>query len=209
MRGFLVFLVSVAIMAGGAAAFWYDFPTMGWTLEFGGLVGVVWVVADSMWQRHNDELYQREKLVIARTKFTLAISAADGETRKFLGKEWPELGLEFDEQHVVYLLADGVNTGILLAYFQRFLQDSNTVEFADVRKYNDDTFLQERFNVSREFVRKQWHLVVDFLKSPGMDYLVLDSMRGSHTYQWKSKGHYKSLLRKYMNVREIPELSEA
>lgn len=176
-------------------------------LIFCGLVGVLWSVVDSMWASHNEELDNRTFLVKARTNFAIAVSSTDKETRHFLAQEWPELGVEFGVDPIFYLLEDGVNTHVILAFLRKFLEDSNKYEFVDLRNFNEDKYLQQRFDVSREIVRRQWTLATEFLARKG--FLKPDSMRGSRTWQWTSEGHYQLMVRQYLNIREVKSLADA
>jgi len=204
LRGFGQFVICTGMMLGGSYAGVYGYKVTMWVLLFAGVVGIVWAVSDSLWEQHNDEIMHRTSLVRARTTFAATIAATDDETRHFLAKEWPEMGVEFGEESLVYILRDGVNTQVLLPFLRAFLLDSNEQSFVDVRKYNDDKYLQERMNVSREVVRKQWNFASRLLVD--MDYLLEDSMAGNRTWRWVSKAHYLKLCRRYLNVQGLPEL---
>lgn len=169
----------------------------------GGGLGI-WIVVDAIWDRHNDEIQYRSYLAESRTKFALALIQVDSQTRQFLSIEWPELGVEFGVEPIFYLLDNSMNTNILLDFFRKFLMDSSENEFVDVRNYNDDKYLQQQFNVSRDMVRKQWQLATQLLLRKG--YLLYGSMRGSHSYQWKTKGHYKQLVRQYVTAPTVVQI---
>lgn len=204
---FLEFMACAGLMAAGGVFLMYDDSVgLAVILIFCGGLGVLWAVADSMWTSHNDELDNRTFLVRARTNFAIAVSSTDKETRHFLAQEWPELGVEFGVDPIFYLLEDGVNTHVILAFLRKFLEDSNKHEFVDLRNFNDDKYLQQRFDVSREVVRRQWTLATEFLARKG--FLVPDSMRGSRTWQWTTEGHYKLMVRQYLNIREVKEMAD-
>jgi hypothetical protein len=201
---FGAYLVAVALMVIGGVAVGYDEQLIGWILIVGGGWLGIWISIDVIWDRHNDEIQYRSYLAESRTKFAQALTQVDSETRQFLSIEWPELGVEFGIEPIFYLLDNGMNTDILLECFRKFLLDSSENEFADVRKYNDDKYLQTQLNMSREKVRSQWTLATQFLLRK--EYLMHDSMRGSHSYQWKSKGHYRKLARQYVRARAVSEI---
>ena len=161
------FVVFTSMAVGGAAASLAEWKLLTFILIGAGVLGMVWTVADSMWERHNEELDLRRELVTARTRFAATIGAADKETRSFLAREWPEMGLEFGEESLMYILRDGVNTQVLVHFLRVFLHDSTERAFVDVRNYNDDKYLQERFEVSREVVRAQWTFATEFLAKVG------------------------------------------
>lgn len=165
-------------------------------------VGIMWI---ELWNRHTEELEKRAWLYDSRTKFTMAVGSQDHETRQFLADQWPELGVDFGVEPILYILKDGLNTGINLEFFRKFMQDSNGAEFADVREYNDDKTLQERFQVSREMVREQWRKCVAFLVREG--YLIPNSAAGPHSYMWRSKGHYRKLARQYLSNHALIDMA--
>jgi hypothetical protein len=195
---FAAYMTALALMVIGAVLVMYDLLLVGGILVVGGGWLAYWVTTDGMYERHNDELDNRRHLVDSRTRFAQAITQVDRETREFLALEWPELGVEFGIEPIYYLLDNGLNTNILLDCLRKFLQDSNEIEFVDQRRYNDDKYLQEAFGLSRESVRTQWRLASQYFLR--RDYLMHDSMRGSHSYQWKSKGHYRKAVRQYLGA---------
>lgn len=203
---FMVFMTAFLMWVGGAYCSTYDAVPMAWVCFLGGLFLGVWVLSDASWDRHNDEIQYRTYLVSERTKFALSLNGLDAKALDFLSVEWPELGVEFGNEPQVFILHHGNNTGVNLTFFQKFLADSNAHEFADLRKYNSDKYLQETFGVAREMVRKQWRLSVDYLLR--IEYLMHGSMAGSHTYLWKSKGHYRKIARKYMITPIVPNVGE-
>lgn len=190
-----VFMVAVAMWIAAGLCVAYEANVMAGLLFLSGFFLGVWVISASSWEYHNDELMERRALVEARTKFAMSIAPLNPNQLQVIGLEYPELGVDFGVEPVIYLLEDGKVTGILLACLQKFLADSNASEFADLRRYNDDKYLQQQFGLSRDQVRKQWQLATDLLLRKG--FLVYGSMTGSHTYQWKSKGHYKNLTHRY------------
>jgi len=206
MRGskFFWFLILTAIGLGGGVVGYYEYALAAVTLIVSALLGSLWLVADSLWERHNDELEARRELVRERNRFAQTIGSLDKEARYFLAHEWPEMGVEFGEETLQYILKDGVNTQVLVSFLRVFLQDSSDNYFVDVRNYNDDKYLQARFDVSRETVRLQWGKATDFLAQQG--YLKPDSMAGNRTWQWTSKAHYTKMLRRYVGVRELQVL---
>lgn len=185
---------------------------VGWEVEavvlgIFALVLMVCLMWLELWKHHTEELEKRAWLYDSRTKFTMAVGSQDLDTRKFLADQWPELGVDFGVEPILYILRDGLNTGINLEFFRKFMMDSSDKEFADVRSYNDDKTLQERFHVSRETVREQWQKCVGFLTREG--YLIPNSALGPHSYMWKSKGHYRKLARQYLGNHVLIDLSEA
>lgn len=201
---FVWYMVFTLVGAGAGAAGVYELKLMATVLTISSIIGMVLIAADALWERHNDELDRRAWLVDKRNRFAQTIGSLDKEARYFLAHEWPEMGVEFGEEQLTYVLRDGVNTQVLVSFLRVFLQDSSSSSFVDVRNYNDDKFLQERFDVSREVVRTQWGLATDFLAQEG--YLKPDSMAGSRTWQWASKEHYKKMLRRYVGVKELQVL---
>lgn len=201
---FAAFMVAALMVIGSALCVSYEAWTMAGALFICGIVLGGWVIVDAIWERHNDELDDRRCLVESRTRFAVAVGSLDSETRQFMSLEWPELGVDFGIEPIIYLLDNGMNTNILLACLQKFLQDSSEQEFADVRKYNDDKYLQQTFGLSRDAVRKQWQLATQFLMRK--EYLVPGSMAGSHSYQWKTKGHYRQLARRYVAAKSVASL---
>jgi hypothetical protein len=188
----------------GATAGAYGFGLGAAVLLVAALIGGLWVVGDALWERHNTEILYREGLVRARTQFTQAIAAADPETRYFLAHEWPELGVEFGEEKILYVLKNGVNTQVLVSFLRAFLEDSTENGFVELRNYNDDKRLQTRFGVPREKVRVQWQACTEFLEREG--YLRPGSMAGNQTWKWTSREHYNKLMRRYGNVRGLEQL---
>lgn len=202
---FAQFVFCTLIMALGAGAGIWEFGLLAVVLIFAGGAGIIWAISDSLWDRHNDELIYRRSLVDARTKFTLTIAAADQVTRQFLAQEWPELGVEFGQEALTYVLKNGVNTQVLIPFLQAFLRDSSEHTFVDVRNYNDEKYLQEHMNVSRDIVRRQWKFASEWLLKEG--YLRAGSMAGNQTYHWTTTEHYKKMCRFYLNMA-IPELGD-
>lgn len=199
------FLASVLLLVGGGVAAYFEMGVLATFTLFGGVVSLLSLVSSDMWEHHNQEIDNRTGLVQARTKFAAGISVTDDETRQFLAQEWPELGVEFGEESLAYLLKDGVNTGILLSFLRAFLMDSTEQSFVELRNYNDDKTLQERFNVSREIVRRQWRLATEFFEGEG--YLLSGSMAGNQTYKFTTAEHFKKLRRRYLNVTGLPRLA--
>lgn len=198
------FVLLILFTTGGGVALFFEVTPVGLALVFSGVLGMVWTTALSLWEQRNDEIDNRRELVRARMAFGIAATQWDDETRHFLAREWPEMGVEFGEEQITYILHDGVNTGILLPFLREFLQDSSEQSFADLRSYNDDKRIQERFSVPREAVRLQWRKCTEYLESIG--YLQEGSMAGNRTWLWKSPEHFKILRRRYLNYRPIPEM---
>lgn len=198
------FVFCTALLIGGATAGIWEFGVLAGVLIFAGGLGVLWTIGDGLWGRHNDELDSRTSLVRARSAFATTMAATDHVTRQFLAQEWKELGVEFGEEHLVYVLKDGVNTGLLIPFLQAFLMDSTQESFVDVRNYNDEKYLQERMDCSREIVRLQWEKATKLLVAEV--FLREGSMAGSRTYRWTSPEHYKKLRRRYLNLHGLPEL---
>jgi hypothetical protein len=198
----IAFLLGLALLAGAK-----EETAMAVTIGVFAAILLIWLIWRDLWELHNDELDNRSLLYQSRTKFILAMTGTTAEHRKFLAVEWPELGVEFGGEHIVYLLDNGANTGILMEFFRRFLEDSSDYEFVDLRQYNDDKFLQERFDCSRDWVRDQWHRATTHLRKAG--YLRPGSMAGSHTYQWTTKGHYRRLTRQYAVMPDLPNVDTA
>lgn len=197
------FVLFAAIMFGGTVAAYYGNASMARWLIFSGVLGQLWTVGSSLWEQRIEEIDSRVSLISKRLAFGIAATQWDQETRHFLAREWPEMGVEFGDDQIEYLLDNGVNTGILLQFLRAFLQDSSETTFADLRNYNEDKTLQERFNVSRDAVRLQWRKCTDFLERKG--YLREGSMAGNHTWIWTSKEHYYVMRRRYL-PRMIPEI---
>jgi len=191
-------------LLGGGVALYFEITQVGLALVFSAVFGQLWIVVLSLWEQRNEEIDNRRELVRARMAFGIAATQWDEETRHFLAREWPEMGVEFGEEQITYILHDGVNTGILLPFLREFLQDSSEQSFADLRSYNDDKRVQERFSVSREAVRLQWRKCTEYLESIG--YLQEGSMAGNRTWLWKSPEHFKIMRRRYLNYRPIPEM---
>jgi hypothetical protein len=121
-----------------------------------------------------------------------------------LGLEFPELDIAFEGEPIVRLR----NTNILLDCFQKFLADSTDVNFASLNWYNEDKTLQERFDMSRDAVRAQWHLTVTYLAEAG--HITKNSAQGNHSYVWM-KGSRSKLSRWYGKVAaaEYANMDEA
>lgn len=199
------FLASVLLLVGGGLSAYFEMGVLATFTLFGGVVTLLSLVSSDMWEHHNQEIDNKTDLVKARSKFAIDISTTDDGTRQFLAQEWPEMGVEFGIESRAYLLKDGVNTGILLSFLRAFLLDSTEQSFVELRNYNDDKSLQERFDVSREIVRRQWRLTADLLTGDG--YLLSGSMAGNQTYRWTTAEHFKKLRRVYLNLRDLPRLA--
>jgi len=202
--GFGKFVTFSLMLLGGGVALYFGVTQVGLALAFSAVLGQLWTTAVSLWEQRNDEIINRKDLVRARMAFGIAATQWDDETRHFLAREWPEMGVEFGEEQISYILDGGVNTGILIPFLREFLQDSTEKSFVDVRNYNDDKRIQDRFNVSRETVRVQWKLATEYLESKR--YLQEGSMAGSRTWLWTSPEHFKILRRRYINYRHPKEL---
>jgi hypothetical protein len=208
-RRFFFVLVGGSILVGGAYLLRFD----GWIGATAMLFGFVisgWQIADSLWDRHNTELIHRSDLTRQRKDFVISIASADSEARSFLSMEWPELGvMDVEIKPSVYILNHGMNTNILLECFQRFLQDSDEREFADVRRYNEDKTLQELMGMSRQAIRVQWDLSTRHLVKKG--FIYPNSAQGSHSFLWVSKDHYFRMVQWYITgTASLPEIgSEA
>lgn len=203
-RHFWQYFFCVLVGLGGSMAAMYGMGIVGWVLI---ILSGAWcggVIIDSIWERHVEEIDFRGKLVSKRTAFAVTIAATDNETRHFLAHEWPEMGVEFGEEALMYILRDGVNTQVLVPFLRAFLVDSTEQAFVDMRNYNDVKYLQERFDVSRDIVRMQWKKATDLLLEEG--YLISGSMAGNQTYKWTTKDHFKKLRRRWLNVRTLPTL---
>lgn len=192
-------LITLAILA-----YRWGWDGEAWVLGIFAAVQFGCIVWIELWNRHIETLQRKSWLYDSRTKFTMAVGSQDHETRQFLADQWPELGVDFGVEPILYILKDGLNTGINLEFFRKFMQDSSDHEFADVRAYNDDKTLQERFMVSRDFVRGQWQKCVSFLTREG--YLIPNSAVGPHSYIWRSKGHYRKLARQYLSNHALIDL---
>lgn len=202
-HGGFYFLMTLMLGLGGWALM-FGYGALGVCLVFAGGLGCLWSVGDSLWEKRNEEIDCRARLVTKRMAFGMAAANWDQETRYFLAREWPEMGVEFGESQITYILDGGVNTGVLVDFLRAFLQDSNEQTFADLRNYNDDKSVQEKFNVSRETVRTQWRLATDYLVAK--NFLIEGSMAGNQTYRWVTKDHYDIIRRRYLNLRTLPEL---
>jgi hypothetical protein len=202
---FGAFMAAFTMWVGGAWCITYEVQPMAWVCFLGGFFLGVWVIGDASWERHNDELQYRTYLVQERTKFAMSIAPLSSSQLQLIGLEYPELGIDFGVVPIVYVLKNGMNTGLMLVCFQQFLRDSTESAFADERRYNDDKHLQKLFGLSREQVRKQWQVATDYLLEIG--YLLRGSMAGNQTYQWKSKGHYRKITRQYAVTPHFENLS--
>lgn len=198
------FLIFVLLLFCGIVVAWFGHAGAAGWLIFSGVLGQLWVVGLTFWEKRIDEIESRTRLVGKRMAFGIAATQWDEQTRHFLAREWPEMGVEFGDDQIEYILDHGVNTGILVSFLREFLQDSSENSFAPLRNYNDDTRLQERFNISRDVVREQWKKCTDYLEDKG--YLREGSMAGSRTYLWTSVEHYHILRRRYLN-RVIKQLA--
>lgn len=205
---FFYFVVSTGLMIGGASSVGIENIWITLTLFLCGVILMAWQIADSLWERHNDELEKRVWLTDSRTKFITAIGNQDSDTRSFLSLEWPELGvMDVEIKPALYILHHGMNTNILVSAFQRFLQDGDEREFADVRRYNEDKSLQEALGISREGVRKQWELATQYLSKKG--YLYPNSAQGSHSFLWVTKAHYFRMVQWYIHgTASLPNLGQ-
>lgn len=203
---FFYFLVAAAFLIGGAMNVVSGPGALTFVLFLIGFALGTWVIIDAIWQRHNEEIDSRAELTGKRSEFVRSIAAADSEVRSFLSLEWPELGVnDIDIEPAVYILHKGMNTNILLPCFQRFLQDSDEREFADVRRYNDDKSLQDAMSMSREAVRVQWDLATRHLVKKG--FLSPNSAQGSHSFLWVTKDHYYRMVQWYLNgPQSLPSL---
>ena len=201
-RIFFTWMMLVA--AGGAVVATTWDGMIGMVILFCGVLGCGWEVARSLWEHHNRGIENRRDLIRARAAFGTQATQWDQATRYFLAREWPEMGVEFGEDSISYVLEDGVNTGILIPFLRAFIQDSSENSFVDVRKYNDDKWLQEKFGVSRDVVRQQWKLTTDFLLRK--QFLLEGSMAGNQTWRWPTAEHYKIMRRRYMNVTPLREI---
>jgi len=197
--GFYVLMLLVASV-GGVVAF-FEMSVLGAVLIFGGLLGGLLSGAVLLWDQRNSEIINRGELIKRRMAFGIAASQWDVETRHFLAREWPEMGVEFGEDQIAYILDAGVNTGILINFLRAFLQDSTDEHFVELRRYNDDKTLQERFNCTRETLRLQWQACTSFLEEKS--YLREGTMAGNRTWQWTSREHFEVLKRRYLNVRGL------
>lgn len=197
---FLVVVMALAALYGGL-------DTAAWVLGGLGFLLLFLLAWMGLWDKHSEELQQRAWLMDNRRRFLMTLGEVSPDKLKFISVEWTELGVDFGISPIVYILKDGQNTKIQQEFLQKFIEDSDKREFADVRRYNDDKFLQERFEVSRDRVRAQWYLAVDFLTREG--FLIPDSARGPHSFMWKSEDHYRKLFRKYAKFYQFPNLDEA
>lgn len=194
----------VLILALGAYRIGWD--TEAIVLGIAALLLFVGIGILEFWNRRVEELQKRAWLFDSRAKFAMQIGSLDYEGRQFLAEQMPELGVDWGVKPIVYILKDGLNTGINLEFFRKFMMDSDDKEFADVRAYNDDKTLQEKFGVSRDYVRDQWHKAVGFWSKEG--YLLPNSAVGPHSYKWKSKGHYRKLAHQYVSYHVLIDLNE-
>ena len=199
---FWPFLIIVMALSAAKSG-WIE---AGWVLGGLAILLLVCLMWQDLWMLHNDELEKRSWLYNSRSKFLSELLQSTQEQLQFLSVEFPELGVELEPEPIVYLLDNMLNTGINLEFFRKFIQDSSDKEFADVREYNDDKTLQERFNVSRDTVRAQWQKSVGFLAKKG--YLLPNSAAGPHSYLWKSKGHYRKIARRYVSVHTLTDLGD-
>lgn len=203
-HSFAKFVLCALGASAGAVTLVTEYRTAGAVLIFFFGLGALWQVADSLWGRRNDEIYERRALVGERRKFGSEATQWDRETRLFLAHEWPEMGVEFGDDQIEYVLYKGVNTGILTAFLREFLRDSSEYTFADVRNYNDDKRLQEQFNCSRETVRIQHKLAREFLEKRRI--LIENSMAGNSPFKWATKDHYHWMMRRYLARDPLPEM---
>lgn len=198
------FFLFVLVMTAGAICAWYEVDAVAQWMIFSGVLGQLWQAGISLWEKRVEEIDARTRLVTKRMAFGIAATQWDQETRYFLAREWPEMGVEFGESQIEYILDDGVNTGILVSFLREFLRDSSEHTFADVRNYNDDKHIQERFQVSRDVVREQWRKCTEYLEFK--NYLREGSMAGNRTWQWTSTEHYHVLRRRYLARAPLREL---
>lgn len=203
-RSFGKFVMCVLGAAGGGFLMLFGYGLPGGLVIFLCVLGGLWQVGASLWELRNDEIAERRMLVSERRRFGAEATQWDEETRHFLAREWPEMGVEFGDSQIEYVLHQGVNTGILTSFLREFLRDSSEYTFADVRKYNDDKRLQEQFNCSRETVRIQHELARDFLVRKR--FLLEGTMAGSSAYKWATKDHYHVMLRRYLSRKPLPEM---
>lgn len=184
---------------------------MGWDREAGILVAsavvlLVVVAWSDLWERAAADKLSQSHLNEARAKFANSIVNLSPEDKQILGIEWPELDIEFNGKPTICLRG----TNILLACFQKFIEDSTDTDFASERLYNDDKFLQQVMGMSRDAVRHQWHLTVAYLADPTRGFLTKNSAAGNHSYKWMKNGRKRMLqwygavrAENYVNMEEV------
>lgn len=161
-----------------------------------------------LWERSTADNYSRANLAERRAEFASAIANLSPTDKQILGIEWPELDIEFNGKPTICLRG----TNILLACFQKFIEDSTDTDFASERLYNDDKFLQQVMGMSRDAVRHQWHLTVAYLADPTRGFLTKNSAAGNHSYKWMKGGRKRMLqwygavrAENYVNMEEVTE----
>jgi hypothetical protein len=174
------FLVVIALVC-----FYYDLQVAAVVIGMFAFAIFAWIVRSDLGDQQISYNYSRAELEEKRVAFIQALATLSPDRYSALGLEFPELDIDFEGKPIVRLRG----TNILLECFQKFLADSTDQEFASLHWYNDDKSLQEKFGMSRDAVRAQWHLTVTHLSDGG--YITKNSAAGNHSYLWFGKSREK------------------
>jgi hypothetical protein len=154
----------------------------------------LWILIAGLWETkrtYNDSLAD-----VAR-----AIAQLDPSRWSALGIKFPELRIRFQGEPVTYF----EDTDILHKCLVQFLEDSDDVSFAAERLYNDTDQIRDMLGLTREQVREQWRMAVEFLTV--QKHLIENSASGNRTYLWRT-GRRQMLMDKYvrsmLKIEELP-----
>jgi hypothetical protein len=192
--GYTLWPFFLLLLTVGSAYTEFDPGIWGFGI-FTGIV-MIWIVGSDWYASAHMFVIAKTELVKQRTDFGRMLGSLSPDRYSALGLEFPELDIAFEGTPIVRLR----NTNILLDCFQKFLVDSTDVNFASLNWYNEDKSLQERFDMSRDAVRAQWHLAVNYLAEAG--HITKNSAAGNHSYVWM-KGSRAKLTRWYGMVSAV------
>lgn len=196
MKFILTSLLCLGIALLGCVAIVYE---EGWTATvlFGFSIALMfWLAVADLIERRTIYNYSKSTVVDKWAKYAQSLTLLDPSRYSALGLQFPELEIRWEGKPVIRL----AGTDILLPCLQKFLLDSSNEDFAAERLYNDDKFLQQAFGLTRDTVRHQWWLAVNWLVEQG--HITANTAVGNHSFKWVV-GHRTVLLNQYVHSRPL------
>ena len=149
-----------------------DFFSISIGLWFLGTLAALWIFIAGLWKSRAD--YNYSIVAVAHE-----IKEMNPDQWQALGISFPELRIRWDGKPINYI----EDTDIRLENFQRFLDDSDDMQFAPERLYGDGTQM-----------RRQWMMCRDYLIE--RNFLIENSASGNHSWLWRT-GRRRQLINMY------------
>ena len=141
------FLFSALLFAAGSLLI-TEFFWMSIGLWFLGTLAALWIFIGGLW--------------LSKALYNYSIVAVAHEIKEMNPEQWQALGIRFPELHIHYegsAISYLENTSIRMDHFERFINDSDDIQFAPERLYGEGTRDRHQWMMCRDYLIQQGYLM--------------------------------------------------